>query len=286
MRRLLLLILLLLATMPLMAQNFLVRSEVGLIGGGMNYIGDLNDQSMFGKPNLAGGIIARLNLDPRWSLALGGSYGRVEGGNPDVIVRRNLSFRSPVIEGYLRAEFNFFPYGIGSATLKTSTPYIFCGAGVFKFNPMALYSDPASGQSQWYELQPLGTEGQGTTKYPDRVKYQLIKVCMPFGIGYRWRLSRNMHLTVEYGWRKTWTDYLDDVSTTYVGSSVLGGGTEGGMAAILADRSGEVEPGYVNAPGIKRGDDSLNDWYSFFNVSFTFSAEMLFGWMRGKVCEQ
>ena len=77
MRRLLLLILLLLATMPLMAQNFLARSEVGLIGGGMNYIGDLNDQSMFGKPNLAGGIIARLNLDPRWSLALGGSYGRI-----------------------------------------------------------------------------------------------------------------------------------------------------------------------------------------------------------------
>ncbi len=95
-----------------------------------------------------------------------------------------------------------------------------------------------------------------------------------------------MHLTVEYGWRKTWTDYLDDVSTTYVAPSSLGGGSEGGMAATLADRSGEVEPGYVNAPGIKRGDDSLNDWYSFFNVSFSFSAEMLFGWMRGKTCEQ
>ena len=286
MRQVLLILSLLVAFVPLRAQNFLARSEVGLMGGGMNYIGDLNDQSMFGKVNLAGGIIARLNLDTRWSLAVGASYGHIEGGNPDVIKRRNLSFRSPVAEGYLRAEFNFFPYGIGSATLKTSTPYLFCGVGAFKFNPMALYSDPASGQSEWYELQPLGTEGQGSKEYPDRVKYQLFKVCMPFGIGYRWRLARNMHLTVEYGWRKTWTDYLDDVSTTYVGAAVLGGGSESGMAAILADRSGEVEPGYVNAPGIKRGDDSLNDWYSFFNVSFSFSAEMLFGWMRGKVCEQ
>ena len=286
MRRFLILLPLLVLFVPLRAQNFLARSQVGLMGGGMTYIGDLNDQSMFGKPNLAGGIIARLNLDTRWSLAIGGSYGRVEGGNPDVIVRRNLSFRSPVLEGYLRAEFNFFPYGIGSATLKTATPYLFCGVGAFKFNPMALYIDPASGLSEWYELQPLGTEGQGSKEYPDRVKYQLFKLCMPFGVGYRWRLSRNAHLTVEYGWRKTWTDYLDDVSTTYVGASVLGGGTEGGMAAILADRSGEVEPGYVNAPGIKRGDDSLNDWYSFFNVSISFSAEILFGWMRGKVCEQ
>jgi len=286
MRRLLLPLILLMVTLPLGAQNILGRSEVGLMGGGMNYIGDLNDQSMFGKVNLAAGLIARLNLDTRWSLAIGGSYGHVEGGNPDVIKRRNLSFRSPVAEGYLRAEFNFFPYGLGSATLKRATPFIFLGVGAFKFNPMALYTDPSSGQSQWYALQPLGTEGQGSKDYPDRVKYQLFKICMPFGIGYRWRLARNMHLTVEYGWRKTWTDYLDDVSTTYVAPSSLGGGSEGGMAATLADRSGEVEPGYVNAPGIKRGDDSLNDWYSFFNVSFSFSAEMLFGWMRGKTCEQ
>ena len=60
----------------------------------------------------------------------------------------------------------------------------------------------------------------------------------------------------------------------------------GSMAAALADRSGEVEPGYVNAVGIKRGDDALCDWYSYFNISMTFSAEVLFGWLRGKVCEQ
>ncbi len=286
MRRLLLLPILLVLVQPLRAQNFLDRSEVGITVGGMTYLGDLNNQSMFGKVNPAAGLIARYNFDTRWLLSFGASYGRVEGGNPDYIARRNLSFRSSIMEGFIRAEFNFFPYGIRSAAYKRSTPYIFCGFGAFKFNPMAQYTQPSSGQTDWYALQPLGTEGQGSRAYPNRVKYQLIEVSMPFGIGYRWRLAANMHLTVEYGWRKTWTDYLDDVSTTYVGAQVLNETGGGSMAAVLADRSGEVDPGYVNAPGIKRGDDSLNDWYSYFNVSLSFSAEMLFGWMRGKVCEK
>lgn len=270
----------------LMAQNALERSEVGLSFGGMNYLGDLNDQSMLGKVNLAGGVTLRYCFDSRWSMAMGGVYGHVEGGNPDVIYRRNLSFRSEVMEGSLRAEFNFFPYGLVVSSQRRATPYIFCGIGLFKFNPRAMVVDPATGEAEWYDLQPLGTEGQGTSAYPERQKYQLIEVSMPFGLGYRWRISPSAHLTVEYGWRKTWTDYLDDVSTTYVGADLLNGTTAGSMAATLADRSGEVEPGFVNGVGIKRGDDALCDWYSYFNVSVTFSAELLFGWMRGKVCEK
>lgn len=270
----------------LSAQNVLARSEVGLSFGGMNYLGDLNDQSMLGKVNWACGVSARFSFDSRWALALGGVYGHIEGGNPDVVYRRNLSFRSPVMEGSIRAEFNFFPYGLIVSSQRRSTPYIFCGVGLFKFNPQAMVTDAATGESQWYDLQPLGTEGQGSAAYPERKKYQLIEVSMPFGVGYRWRVSSNMHLTLEYGWRKTWTDYLDDVSTTYVGADLLNGTSGGSMAAQLADRSGEVVPGYVNAVGVKRGDDALCDWYSFFSVSVTFSAEMLFGWMRGKVCEK
>ena len=86
-------------------------------------------------------------------------------------------------------------------------------------------------------------------------------------------------------WAHCSIDYLDDVSTTYVGADLLNGTSGSSMAAQLADRSGEVVPGYVNAVGVKRGDDALCDWYSYFGVSVVFSAEMLFGWMRGKVCE-
>ena len=285
-KHIVLVFLLLLSSGMLKAQNALARSEVGLLFGGMNYIGDLNDQSMFGKVNYAGGVTLRYCFDSRWSLALGGVYGHIEGGNPDANRLRNLSFRSPVLEGNLRAEFNFYPYGLVMSSQRRSTPYIFCGLGIFKFNPQAMVVDPANGELKWYDLQPLGTEGQGTAAYPERRKYQLIELSMPFGVGYRWRLSRNAHFTVEYGWRKTWTDYLDDVSTTYVGAELLNSTAAGSLASSLADRSGEVQPGYVNGVGIKRGDDALCDWYSFFNISVAFSADLLFGWIRGKTCEQ
>lgn len=286
-KRLALFFVALLFTGTVVAQKSLSRSELGLAGGGMNYIGDLNGQSMFGKVNLAGGLTARYNFDTRWSLALCGTYGHIEGGNPDIIARRNLSFRSYIVEGCIRAEFNFFPYGVDNRTQKAFTPFIFCGLGLFGFNPKALYADTITGEPTWYDLQPLATEGQGTQAYPDRQRYKLLDVYMPFGIGLRWRLSPAVHLSAEYGWRKTWNDYLDDVSTTYVGTDVLMAEDGGGaMAVRLADRSSEVQPGYVNAVGIKRGDDSLPDWYAYFNISLTFSMELLFGWMRGKVCEQ
>lgn len=285
MRRFLLLFLCLAIFAPIQAQSLLARSELGLSGGGMNYLGDLNDQTMFGQVSLAGGLTARINIDSRWAVAACGSYGHVKGGNPDVVSLRNLSFRSHIVEGCLRAEFNFFPYGVRMATQKRFTPYLFCGIGLFGFNPQAHYGDTA-GTPLWYDLQPLGTEGQGTTVYPDRKRYQLVEICMPFGLGIRYRLTPGMHFTAEYGWRKTWTDYLDDVSTTYVGADLLTSAEGAGdLAAALADRSGEVQPGYVNAVGIKRGDDSLDDWYAYFNVSVTISAEILFGWMRGKTCE-
>ena len=281
MRRLLPLLLLLAALPPARAQNLLARSELGPSAGVMTYLGDLNNQSMFGQPNLAGGLLARINIDTRWAVAFGGTYGHISGGNPDVIAQRNLSFRSYIAEGFIRAEFNFFPYGLRYGTQKRWTPFLFCGFALFKFNPMAQYG------GEWYALQPLGTEGQGTLAYPDRQRYKLLETAMPFGVGMRWRLSEGAHLAVEYGWRKTWTDYLDDISTTYVGSEVLSGEDGGGeMAVILADRTGEVVPDYVNAIGIKRGDDSLDDWYAYFNVTLTISTELLFGWLRGKTCEK
>lgn len=287
MRRPTALLLMFLAVLPLAAQVKLGRGELGFAIGGMNYLGDLNDQSMLGQVSMAGGLTARLNLNTRWALALGGTYGHIRGGDPDVDPLRNLSFRSSVSEGFLRVEFNFFSYGMHEGTQKRLSPYIFCGIGVFVFAPQAQYTDSASGRSEWYDLQPLGTEGQGTLQYPDRKKYPLVETCMPFGIGVRYQLSPSVHLTAEYGWRKTWTDYLDDVSTTYVGAEVLKGDGGGGtIAALLADRSGEVHEGYVNAPGIKRGDDSLDDWYAYFNVTLSVSMETLFGWMRGKRCER
>ena len=271
--------LLLLLPLAAVAQrdDLLSRSELVVAGGGMNYLGDLNDQSAFGEVHAAFGVGVRCRLDNRWSLRFGGAYGGISASE-DCIVKRNLTFRSRIYEGSLVAEFNFRPYGPG-ATEGRWTPYLFGGVAVFHFGPETQYTAP-DGTVSWVALQPLCTEGQGTTVYTERRPYPLTQVCMPFGVGMRWRLSKNVSLTAEYGFRKTWTDYLDDVSTTYVGSAVLLAEVqEGVLAAALADRS-EVP----NAVGIKRGDDSLDDWYSYFNLSLGMNLDMLFGWMRSKRC--
>lgn len=267
------------------AQDFLYKNYIGIGGGGMNYQGDLNKQSLFGKVNLAGEIFFRHDFDDRWSLNISTAYGHIEGGNPDKESLRNLSFRSMIWEAGARIEFNFVPFGRGGKHYRT-TPYLFAGINFFHFNPMAQYFDSVNQALQWAELQPLGTEGQNASLYPDRTRYTLNQIAIPFGLGFKALIGEDIVLSFEYGFRKTWTDYLDDVSTTYVGRSVLDNGTDQGrLAASLADRSDEVQPDYVNAPGIKRGDDSLNDWYSFFNISISFRMEFLFGWMKSKDCE-
>ena len=265
------------------AQLRLGNHEVGVTAGGMNYIGDLNNQSMLGRPHVALGGFYRLNFDERWSMRIDIDYGHVSGGNPDYIARRNLSFKSYIFESSIRAEFNFFPYSMRDDHFFW-TPYIFGGLGFFAFNPKAQYTDPHTGETQWYDLQPLCTEGQGTALAPNRAVYTLKQVSMPFGIGVKYHPSKSVTLSAEYGFRKSWTDYIDDVSTTYVDNHQLEY-YNGSVAAALADRSSEVEPGYVNAAGIKRGDDSLDDWFAYFHISASVSFEVLFGWMVKKKCE-
>ena len=264
-------------------QRFLSHSELSLEFGGMSYMGDLNNQHLFAKPCFGYGGGLRYNFDDRWSLKVGGAYGHIEGGNPDAIAMRNLSFRSHVWEATARAEFNFLPYGYSEVQWRF-TPFIYAGIGLMGFNPKAQYFNPLTNETEWVELRPLCTEGQGTPQYEERTPYSLLQVVIPFGMGIRVSPNRYLQVLAEYGVRKTFTDYLDDVSTTYVGGDLLRT-TEGGeMAAIMADRSAEIEGGKLNAPGIKRGDDSLKDWYVYMNVSVSISLDFLMGWMFPKRC--
>ena len=267
------------AALTAQAQVWIGRTEVGLTAGGMNYIGDLNGQTMTDKVNLAYGAFARYNFNERVSLRFDVDYGHVEGGNPDRIVRRNLSFRSHIIEGALRVEFNYFPFSQREDHFRW-TPFLFGGFGFFGFNPQAWYEE----KNAWYDLRPLSTEGQGTALNPDVMPYNTMQLNFPFGLGVKYCPSKSITLAAEYGFRKTWTDYLDDVSTTYVDNSELAR-IKGSEAAALADRSGEVEVGYVNAAGIKRGDDSLDDWYAYFNISVSIKLDLIFGSMLKKKCD-
>ena len=260
----------------------LAQTTLVLQGTAMNYTGDLNDQSLLNMPHAGWGVGICHSINKRWAMHVGATAGSVSATDRNTL--RNLSFRSHVYELAATAQFNFWSYGVG-ATDKQWVFYLFGGLGLFHFNPQASYTD-ADGRLQWADLQPLRTEGQGSAAYADRHPYRRLAVCLPFGMGMKWRLNRHFTLGAELGLRRTWTDYLDDVSTTYADPDAIRAvAADAELAVSLADRSSEATPGYANAPGIKRGDDSLDDMYACFNLSLGISLETLFGWTHSKKCK-
>ena len=235
------------------------------MGGISSYKGDLNE-SLFQTENFhpAIGLIVRRCFNSHWSFAVTGMYGRISAedslSDDAFKLNRNLSFRSNVLELSGRFEFNFFPFQTSNPASFDATPYIFAGVSVYNFNPKANLND------EWVKLQPLATEGQGSSVYPDRKKYKRTQVSLPIGGGFKFRFNKRVGLGVELGARKTYTDYLDDVSTTYVDKAILAsnGGPE---AVILADRSLTADI----ASNKQRGVAGDNDWYMFAMLSLNFS---------------
>ncbi len=242
---------------------FSQRSEIGVFGGTSYYLGDLNPKKHFALPALAFGILYRYNFNPRFAYKLIASYGTLEGNDANVKfnVDRNLSFKSPVLELSNQIELNFMKYVPGNMDYPF-TPYIFSGFSVFYFNPKAEYN------GHTYDLQPLGTEGQGTSAYPDRQKYSLSNLAIPFGVGFKFNLSKFISIGLEWGLRKTFTDYIDDVSSTYADTKILAS-ESGSLSAVLSDRSLPVNDQQINHTGLQRGNSKTKDWYSFAGLIIT-----------------
>jgi hypothetical protein len=264
-------LLLMLQGLPLSAQKFLGHKEVGFWLGGTHYVGDLNPRFQlinFIRPG--GGLIYQKNLHERWSwrnsLSVGQLYGHDRFSNLEVNRQRNLHFKSLLIEGSSQIVFNFLPFEIGvtqEGWLFPFTPYMFWGLGMFYFDPRAEY------EGTWYRLRQLDTEGQGTAAY--NVKpYSRIQLSMPFGFGLKFGITRRMAIGLEWGMRRTFTDYLDDVSTVYPSYSVLKF-ERGEVAAELSDPSlNKPEGDREFNTGRQRGNSATRDWYSFFGVQFMF----------------
>ena len=241
------------------------RNEIGPFLGTSYYLGDLNPSKHFLLTKPAFGLIYRYIFNQRWALKISGLYGSVEGSDAKAKFneKRNLSFKSPLFEASSQLELNFLPYATGNKEKNYFTPYIFAGVSIFNFNPKAKYN------GTWYNLQPLGTEGQGTSS--SNVKpYSLMKVAFPFGLGVKYSIGKNVSIGAEWGLRKTTTDYLDDVSTTYADPVILGA-EHGDIAAIMSNLSLPAEPGEnTNITGSQRGNSGTKDWYSFAGVFITF----------------
>ena len=236
-------------------------TEIGIMGGGAYYLGDINSKH-FDYMMPSGGIVIRKNIDRRIvvksELLLG--YIRADDArnrNDTMKLNRNLHFRSPIYELSGQVEFNFLPYETGNS-LYPFTPFIFAGISLFRFNPKAEASN-----GEWVALQPLSTEGQGTTSFQDRKKYALTQFSIPMGGGFKIAVDKTFNIILEYGIRKTFTDYLDDVSASYIGGNLID------MSPLGVEMSDKSLNG-PQAKGFQRGDSKDKDWYTFTGITLSF----------------
>jgi Domain of unknown function (DUF6089) len=208
------------------------------------------------------------------------NFGRLEGddaiispkgGLEEARKARNSDFRSSLIEFYAAAEVYplVFLEEDPEDVWHKFRPYGLIGVGVFKFNPKGSYTPPGGGGEEWVELKPLRTEGQGMSNYPTRKEYSLTQFNVPYGVGLKYFFSEKVNLSFEIVNRITFTDYIDDVSTTYIADADFynyfgAGSATADIAAQMANKS-TLLTGGVNRPdysaGSKRGTATNNDAY-------------------------
>ena len=217
-----------------------------------------NTNKLFDNSEASWGVCFRNNFNERFSLNISFKKGKVTSydsqSEDGFIVSRNLDFQSKISELSANIEYNFSHYKIGSKKFNKAL-YVFSGISGFKFNPKGL-----SDEGTWIDLQPLGTEGQGSSVFPQNDKYSLFGIGIPIGLGYKYNLNKNIAINISWAWTLTFTDYLDDVSTQYVNPSILSP-----LAQDMADKSFDgFEEGY------QRGNSQNNDKFGFVGLSVVY----------------
>lgn len=237
--------------------------QLTVFAGASNYQGDLQPKRYtFEQSNLAIGAGLRYELTERLALRGELRYGKLEATdkmNPEPYKGRNLNFNSKLYEAS-----GLLEYSVGSLEDRRMVPYVFAGLALYHFNPFTFDS---TGNKR--DLRPLSTEGQGLSQYPDRKMYKLNQLAIPFGVGVRIAANDFVTVGVEVGVRKLFTDYIDDVSKTYVDEQVLLQ-ARGPLAVELAYRGDELKNGapYPIVNTVRGGP--YKDWYYYTGITFGF----------------
>jgi hypothetical protein len=248
------------------------QGEFGFTLGLATYFGDINTNVGLHAIKPAIGIFYRQQFNDYMGAKLSAHF--TELGYSDIYSKndfqktRNLSFNTTLAEFALTGDFNFFKFIPGDPD-HAFTPYVTIGIGVFNYNPYAYLS------GQKYYLRPLGTEGQniayvgadGKTRKP----YGSIAVCFPIGFGVKYNIGNNLNVSFQIAERFTTTDYLDDVSTTYVGiANFPPQNGKPSVAGVLQDRS--FEKGMtIGVEGAQRGWSQQKDQYCIAEIGLSFN---------------
>lgn len=276
--------------------------DIGGHLGGANYLGEFGGKEKtrqdfvwdmkLGQTRWALGAFARRKLNRSFSVNVGLMYFRLQGGdhlstNP-ARVGRNLSFRNDMWELYARPEFTLFQDNDlgGRGRYRTDFRlFAYVGAAVYMSNPKGQINHTG----EFYKLREMNTE---------LADYSNLGFAIPAGMGFHFTFKRRHRVGWDFGWRTTFSDYVDDASTVYAEPDQLPGGANG-LAAELAHQTEYVygpngtTPNPVEnvqyGPGMKRGDPTHND--SYLTMTFTYSYVLRgqsnfyrqrYSWMRGK----
>ena len=262
-----------------------VLFEFGCFIGGMNCLTDLGGTSGAGKKfikdlNLknsrpAFGIYALVMYQEVLCAKLELSFGNITAY--DSILRnvsastsgrfeRGLNFKSAIVDLQFAVEIHPLFFNMrGEKDPPHFSPYALAGIGYYFFDPQAKLNE------DWYALHPLHTEGQGFKEYPEKREYKLQQVNFPIGAGIKYELSPKANLRFEFVYRILTTDYLDDVSSTYIDPSFFAkylSPTQAAVAKQLADRQSEKNPAHITMPGQQRGNPENKD--AFFSLQLKF----------------
>jgi hypothetical protein len=234
------------------------RALIATVGTGTSTIfGDLSNKGDYinAKPNLSLGtqVYFTNNISGRaeatW-FQLSGSDAKADPTGELGRKARNLSFQTNGVEFSVTGAYNFFPNGNRYYRRPWFNVYAFGGIGGLYFNPTTIY------QGKRIDLQPLHTE---------LLNYSKFVLVIPFGLGVRLRTGPNTNIAIEGGYRKTFTDYLDDVSTVHHDASKF----SSTLAAALSDRGPEI--GYPPAKeGSIRGNPKNKDAYMLLSVKLEY----------------
>ena len=245
--------------------EYVQKGEFGITVGAAHYFGDLNTRASINRPKPALGLFFRKQFGNYVGLRLSAHFAQL--GYSDTYSKneyqktRNLSFNSNIWEVALQGDFNFFKF-IPGDPYYGFTPYITLGVGAFTYDPYAYLN----GTKEY--LRPLCTEGQ-QIGYNGRKPYSTIAVCIPLGVGIKYNITDRLNLSFEIAHRFTTTDYLDDVSTTYIGASRFAPNSAG---ALLQDRSYELDPdNVIGVEGRQRGWSKQKDQYIIAEIGLSLN---------------
>jgi hypothetical protein len=256
--------------------------DYGISAGVSNYLGEIGG----GQGNRRDGFVdMKLNYS-RWTLGgfyryrisnkfgVKGSLNYIRLSGDDAKTEnpgrrgRNLNFKNDMFEALVNGELYIYKVNDVGRTGRYSTDfnlYFLAGVGLFYSNPKGQLPD-----GSWVALQPLQTEG---------VAYKKLNFTIPLGIGFYYTIDRKYRLGMELSWRTTFTDYIDDVSSTYVYhadplTAALADKSNPSLSAQIREENPDAEllP-YASTyqPGKKRGDPEHDDAYATATINFSWA---------------